>query len=95
MANTLRKWVMERYSLLWNRHGDKPLTYKEVQDTLAIDDKNTISVFLSELRKAGWVDIELDKKDSRKRIYILKSPNKVIGEISNHVIEGHKNRIER
>jgi len=92
MAKSIRKWVMDRYSILWERFADNPISFKQIKDTLKIDDKNVISVFLNELRKSGWVDVKLDKEDIRKRLYTLKSPNKVIMEISKNVTQESKNR---
>lgn len=82
MTKSIPKWVQERFSLLWQEHENKQLTYEEIEKVLKIDDRNTISVFLSELKKAGWIDIKLSDGDSRKRVYTLKSPNQVMLEIS-------------
>lgn len=94
MAKAIPKWVMNRYSILWNEFKDNAITYEEIKNALPIDDKNTISVFLNELRKAEWVDIQLDTQDARKRVYILKSPGQAVGEFEN-VSERNKNRISR
>lgn len=82
MANPIPKWVMERYSVLWNKFSNNMITFKDIQDTLKIDDKNTISVFLNELKKSGWIEVQLSESDSRIRTYILKSPNVVVTEIT-------------
>lgn len=94
MAKAIPKWVQERYSILWKKFKDKEITYENIEKTLSIDDKNTISVFINELKKAGWIDVQLDKQDSRKRVYSLLSPNEAMGEIES-VIERHKDRISR
>ena len=36
------------------------------------DSKKVVGLFLSELRKAGWVKVELNQADTRKRVYRLK-----------------------
>jgi type I restriction enzyme M protein len=41
-------------------------------------EKEEVAVVLSELRKAGWVKVELDPEDARKRIYKLKSKGNII-----------------
>ena len=40
-----------------------------------------IPVFLSELRKAGWLKVELDPDDARKRFYKLIGKEKIISDI--------------
>jgi DNA-binding MarR family transcriptional regulator len=81
MANTIPKWVQERYAKLWNKYQENGVTYEDIQDTLKMDDRNVISVFLNELKKAGWIDVQLSEKDSRQRVYILRTPNEVMAEI--------------
>jgi len=36
---------------------------------------------LSELRKAGWLELMIDPQDARKRIYHLKTPEDVVQSI--------------
>lgn len=81
MAKPIPKWVQERFSILYQEYGKKELSFEMIKDVLTLDDRNTISVFLSELRNAEWIDIKLNPEDSRKRIYILKEPNKIMQEI--------------
>lgn len=78
MTKAIPKWVWNRYSLLWKKCKDKPFTYKEAEKVLKYDDKNSISVMFLELRKAGWLNVELSKEDTRKRVYMLTPPEKVI-----------------
>ena len=88
MTNQIPKWVMERYSVLWKKYHNEEITYEQIDDTLKIDDKNTIGVFLNELRKAGWIEVTLSKEDLRKRIYVLREPQEVLQEI---MIDANKN----
>jgi type I restriction enzyme M protein len=44
------------------------------------DSENQINVFLSELRKRGWLEVKLDPEDARKRIYKLISREEIISE---------------
>ena len=77
MVSSIPKWIMERYSILWKKYGIKEINYEEIKKTLTIDDLNIISVFLSELRRAGWLEVRLDPEDSRRRIYRLRPPEQV------------------
>ncbi|MBI2559006.1 hypothetical protein HYW20_06830 [Candidatus Woesearchaeota archaeon] len=81
MAKATPKWVQVRYAKLWNKYNGKEIAYSDIVKILKIDGKNTISVFLNELRNAGWIIIKLDEKDTRKRNYILKSPEIVVKEM--------------
>ena len=79
MANPLPKWIMKHYSTLWNKFNNKEFRYRNASKTLK--NKKMISLILSELKKSGWLDIKLDPKDSRKRIYKLRLPEEIIREI--------------
>ena len=72
MTTPLPKWIQTRYAVLWNRFKDKDFTFEQVEN--ALKDSKGINVFLSDLKKAGWISIGLSEKDSRKRVYKLKNP---------------------
>ena len=80
MAKPIPKWVQERLSKLWKEFEGKEMSYEQIKEILKPDEKTTIGVFLSELKKAGWVDIRRGE-DARVRIYTLKEPNKILKEI--------------
>ncbi len=82
MVNPIPKWVMKRYSKLWKKYNRKTFTYEDIKKVLTVDDTRMISVFINELRKANWIEIQLDKEDTRKRIYQLKSPNLIVEQIA-------------
>lgn len=90
MAKPIPKWVQERLSRLWKKYGDKEMTYNMIQKILCMDDRNTISAFLNELKVADWIEIKLNKEDTRKRVYILKEPNKIMMEITPNGNTRHK-----
>ena len=80
----LPEWLEKRYSILWNKFKDKTFTREEAVELLEKeqkDDKKSIGVFLSELRKAGILEIFLDPIDSRKRRYKIKSKKAILKEI--------------
>lgn len=81
MANAIPKWVQERLSKIWKEYNGKEMTYEMIEKILSLDDKNTISVFLNELKKSGWIKVKLDQNDARKRVYLIKQPNEVMMEI--------------
>ena len=75
---------MQRYSLLWVKFKDKEFNHEQATKTLP-DDERMVSVILSEIRKAGWLEMRLDPEDARKRLYRLKSPEEVVKEIAKGV----------
>jgi len=87
MAKTesqLPTWLEKRYSILWDAFGESEFNMDQVVETLEQknkDRKEEIPVYLSEIRKAGWLTVEIDPNDARKRLYKLKSKEKIIGEI--------------
>lgn len=72
----LPKWIMKRYLLLWDEFKDGEFAFDDAERCLSKmakpDSKKVVGLFLSELRKAGWVKVELNQADTRKRIYKLK-----------------------
>jgi len=82
MAKPIPKWVQERVSRLWKKYDSGELTFEMIEKVLSpMDDRNTISVFLNELKKAEWVTIKPSKEDMRKKIYTLKEPNVIMREL--------------
>jgi len=80
MVSPLPKWEMKRYAILWNRFKSKEFAHEQASKVLG-DDKKLVSVFLSDLKKAGWLEVNLDSKDTRKRTYKLKEPNLAVQEL--------------
>ena len=74
----LPKWVMRKYATLWRHFQQRRFDYSEAN---RIVDENT-SVIISFLRKNRWIEIGLNPEDSRKRVYMLKSPSQAIGEMA-------------
>ena len=79
MTEPLSKWVMKRYSKLWITFKNKEFDHGQASKALN-DDKMT-SIILSDLKKAGWLEVKLHPGDSRKRIYKLKNLEEVIRDI--------------
>ena len=75
--SALPKWIQERYAILWAKKNTEPFTHEEAMKMLKEKEPVLISVFLSELRKAGWLEAKLDKKDARRRIYTLIQPEQI------------------
>ncbi len=80
MIDPIPPWVINRYKLLWKEFGTDKFSFASAKKILREDTK-FVSVFLSELKKLAWVTVELDTKDSRKRLYQLKSLQDVAKEI--------------
>ena len=73
----LPKWVMKTYAELWVKFNENTFLFNDAVLELKIP-KERMSVIISELNKSGWIDVELDKNDARKRRYKLKKPDEVI-----------------
>ena len=82
MTKPIAKWLQERYALLLTELGSKEFNFDIAKKILKKDQSKIVSIILSELKKAGWVEImRLDPKDSRKRLYKLKDPGDAVREI--------------
>ena len=84
MVSAIPKWIQERYALLWKKFGTSEFTYDQAEKVLK-NHKKGINVFFSDLRKAGWLEVNLNNTDTRKRIYKLKSPEKAFKEMENNL----------
>jgi hypothetical protein len=73
----LPKWIMRSYAELWQHFKDRQFEHHEAIEFLG---ELTSAVF-NNLKKNGWLAVELHPSDSRKRIYRLKSPEQAIKEI--------------
>ncbi len=80
----LPKWVMKVYADLWISFGEKKFLFSDAVEKLKIP-KERMSVIISELNKAGWIEIELDNKDTRKRRYKLKRFDNVLTGMSSKI----------
>tara|TARA_Y100000310_G_C19984674_1_gene491385 strand:+ start:213 stop:464 length:252 start_codon:yes stop_codon:yes gene_type:complete len=72
------KWLMQRYALLWYKFKEKEFTYEEVCKLFNKDSENLRRALISHLRVNGWLSVQLNTKDSRKREFKLKSPEDAI-----------------
>jgi len=74
MIKHLPEWMMKRYAILWNKFKSKEFTKEQAVKVLPKD--SSIAVLLSELRKAGWMEIKISQENAKKMIYKLKDPTK-------------------
>ncbi len=76
-------WIEKRYGNLWDSFQASPFRFEEAAKILkekTKDDERQVNVVLSEMRKGGWLEVEFDPEDARKRIYKLKSREEIISE---------------
>jgi len=84
MTHTLPRWIQRRYAVLYQEYHQDTFTFEDAKETIDVKSgSNVLSVFLCDLFRYGWLEIELDKRDRRKRVYQLKSPNQAFEEILN------------
>ena len=82
MTKPIAKWLQERYSLLLKELGDKEFNFDIARKILKKDQSKIVSIILSELRKAGWIEItKFDPNDSRKRYYRLNILEKIFRDL--------------
>lgn len=79
----MKKWLENRYKMLWNSFENRPFRHIEAVNVLKDgfnDSVEQVTIALSELRQAGYLVTQMDPKDARKRIYNLKSKVEFISE---------------
>jgi len=85
MAIGLPQWVKRRYLTLLNTFKEKSFTFEEIADFLNKtfnDSRNQVKVILSELNKAGILEIAKSPTDKREKIYKLKPLIEKVNHIS-------------
>lgn len=80
MVKPLPKWLQIRYADLWSKFGEESFGFERAKKSL--EEEEYLSNVLSELKKAGWISVGLNSKDSRKRVYELKKPKEIIEKIA-------------
>jgi type I restriction enzyme M protein len=79
----LPAWIEKRYKYLWEGFKESSFRFEDAAKILKDkmrDDGRQVNVFLSELRKGGWLEVEFNREDARKRIYKLKSIEEIVSE---------------
>ena len=71
MTKTVPNWIEQRYALLWKDKAGRKFDFDDATKILSGDRKSIVSIALSELRRAGWLTVETNEKDTRKRFYKL------------------------
>jgi type I restriction enzyme M protein len=76
LSRDVPSWVLRRYEILWDAFGGKAFRFDDAAKVLMERNKDAweqVPVFLSELRKAGWLLVESDVRDARQKVYRLRS----------------------
>ena len=81
----LPTWLKSRYETLWEAFGNRRFRPEEAlrvvrEKDLDISEEGII-VLLAELRKRGWVKVEADQQDARRKYYILEPPEVMISSL--------------
>jgi len=79
----VQSWVLSRYERLWSVFGDRRFTRDEAVEVLrrfegSAFSEDSVNVLLSEMRKAGLLVVEADLFDARRKIYMLRPPQRLM-----------------
>ena len=83
MKSEMAEWIDRRYDILWDAFGDKTFRFEDAAKLLIEKNKDAweqVPVFLSQLRKAGFLSAESDARDARLKLYRLLSREAKIAE---------------
>lgn len=76
----LQKWILKRYSKLWDAFHNTQFNFEQAKDIVG-DNPEIVSIVLSELRRRKLIETTLDKKNASKRLYKLKSFDDYMGNV--------------
>ena len=63
MKSEMAEWIDRRYDILWEKFGEKTFRFEDAAKVLKEknkDNEEQVPVFLSQLRKAGFLSAESD-----------------------------------
>jgi type I restriction enzyme M protein len=83
MKSEMAEWIDRRYDILWEEFGDKTFRFEDAAKLLMEKNKDAweqVPVFLSQLRKAGFLSAKSDARDARQKLYRLHSREAKIAE---------------
>jgi hypothetical protein len=83
MTTAIPKWIMQRYSALYRDFKCKESFTRQQAGKIfekygLKNDEKLTNTFFSELAERGWVRVERDKEDKRKKIFKLVNPMEAI-----------------
>ena len=82
MIEPLPKWEMKKYAYLWKSFQNKEFTNEQALKVLKEKNPHLMSVLFYDLKNMGWLFVERDKRDQRKKIYKVKEPNEAVKEMA-------------
>lgn len=82
MTDPLPKWEMKRYASLWKSFEQEEFTNEEALNALKEKDSHILSVLFYDLKRMGWIEVNRDPSDQRRKIYKVKEPNRIVKEIA-------------
>jgi len=74
----------KRFARIWSIKKKESFTFKWYVE-ISGDDEKIARVFLSLLRKKGWVKVSTDQKNRRVKIYRLEDPSKIYQKLGQEV----------
>jgi type I restriction enzyme M protein len=83
MKSDIPNWIERRYEILWDAFSDSTFRFEDAAKVLMDKNKDAweqVPVFLSELRKAGFLVVESDVRDARQKLYRLESRKETMAE---------------
>lgn len=80
MPEILPKWMFKIYADLWKEFKNEEFGREDASRILK-EKENVINMAFSRLRKSGWLNVRLNPKDNRKRIYKLNEPTEIVENI--------------
>ena len=81
MTEPIPNCLMRKYAFLWNRFKEKEFDPREACEALK-DGEATVSLALSDMKKARWLEVRINPQDSRKRAYRLLSPQEGVSYVT-------------
>jgi hypothetical protein len=77
----IAKYIQEVFSTIWKKYGSEELSKSKIVKLFPKYNKQVLRNYLSKAVKSGWIKIEVDQKDKKRRIYTLREPNEIMKEL--------------
>jgi len=77
MVSSLPRNLLEKFARLYAERGTSEFRFQEAEEILGETEKY-VGQILPNLVKAGWLEKKVDPEDSRRKIYRIVDPDRIL-----------------
>ncbi|NLE26529.1 MarR family transcriptional regulator [Methanoculleus horonobensis] len=87
MVSSLPRNLLEKFARLYAERGTSEFRFQEAEEILGETEKY-VGQILPNLVRAGWLEKKVDPEDSRRKIYRVVDPNRILQRLGQELKDG-------